>query len=130
MGEEFKVNLKVELDEASLQSAEQRINNIGKDSKAKVNVEFDDNGSASKTNNNIKQLEKNAKSAATSTKTFGDTLKKTIDIGSAATITAKGIKMIEQTAKNAVIAVKDIDGAIKDLRMATGESYKNVSNSL
>lgn len=128
MSEEFKAEISVELDESSLQAAEQRIKNIGKDAKVKVDVDVNDNGSASKTSSGIKQVEQSAKSATSSTKSFGDTLQKSLNIGSAAAITAKGIRMIESAAKDAVTAVKDIDGAITDLRMATGESYKNVQN--
>lgn len=50
MSEEFKVDLKVELDESSLQSTEQRIKDIGKNTKVKVNVEINDNDSAGKAN--------------------------------------------------------------------------------
>lgn len=128
MSEEFKVDLKVELDESSLQSTEQRIKDIGKNTKVKVNVEINDNDSAGKANSGIKQIEQSAKRADSSTKSFGDTLKRSLNIGSAAAITAKGIKMIESAAKDAVTAVKDIDGAITDLRIATGDSYKNVQN--
>lgn len=128
MSEEFKVDLKVELDESSLQSTEQRIKDIGKNTKVKVNVEINDNDSAGKANSGIKQIEQSAKRADSSTKSFGDTLKRSLNIGSAAAITAKGIRMIESAAKDAVTAVKDIDGAITDLRIATGDSYKNVQN--
>lgn len=128
MSEEFKVDLKVELDESSLQSTEQRIKDIGKNTKVKVNVEINDNDSAGKANSGIKQIEQSAKRADSSTKSFGDTLKRSLNIGSAAAITAKGIRMIESVAKDAVTAVKDIDGAITDLRIATGDSYKNVQN--
>jgi len=128
MSEEFKVDLKVELDESSLQSTEQRIKDIGKNTKVKVNVEINDNDFAGKANSGIKQIEQSAKRADSSTKSFGDTLKRSLNIGSAAAITAKGIRMIESAAKDAVTAVKDIDGAITDLRIATGDSYKNVQN--
>ena len=56
MSEEFKVDLKVELDESSLQSTEQRIKDIGKNTKVKVNVEINDNDSAGKANSGIKQI--------------------------------------------------------------------------
>ncbi|HIT89062.1 MAG TPA: phage tail tape measure protein, partial [Candidatus Merdenecus merdavium] len=128
MSEEFKVKIGAEADEASFSALEQRIQNMGKDSKVKVGVDVNDNGSANKTSQSIKQVEQSARSATNATKSFGDTVKRSLQIGTAAAITAKGFQLIDKTAREAVSQIKEIDKAITDLRMATGDSYSNVSN--
>ncbi|MCH5300211.1 MAG: phage tail tape measure protein [Ruminococcus sp.] len=113
---EFKTKVSVELDTTK---AEQQLKELG-DKKVKLDV---DTGNTEK---NINKVDKSINTAQKSANSFGSTLKKSLDIGTAAAITAKGFQLINKAARDAVEAVKDFDGAIKDLRMATGESYESV----
>lgn len=113
---EFKAKIIAELDTSKV---EQQINDLnGK------KVKFDvDTGNTQK---NINNIGNSIKSTAKTASSFGDTLKKSLNIGSAAAITAKGFQLIRTAANNAVEAIKDLDGAIVDLRMATGQNYQEV----
>ncbi len=111
---DFKARIVAELDTSKI---EQQINQLnGKNVKFNVdtgNTQKDING----INNAINTVYKN-------TSSFGDTLKKSLNIGSAAAITAKGFQLIRTAANNAVEAVKELDGAIVDLQMATNQGYE------
>ena len=72
----------------------------------------------------IQQIEKNIVSANKQTKTFGDTIRNALNIGSAAAIVAQGFRLIRQAAKEAVQAVKDIDAALTQVQIVTGVSDK------
>ena len=114
---EFTAKITAELDTSKI---EQQINGLnGK--KVKLDV---DTGNTQKNINNVSSSIKSATKTASS---FGDTLKKSFNIGAAATITREGFQLIRTAANNAVEAIKDLDGAIVDLQMATGKSYDQVS---
>ena len=81
-----------------------------------------------KTGNTAKEVQNVNKQIVTtqkSTQSFGDTLKKSLNIGSAATITAEAFNAIRNAADKATDAIKDIDDAVTDLRMATNGSYSD-----
>ena len=137
LNDEFKTKVSVDLDTTK---AEKKLKELGN---KKIAVELDtskmsqqlkelddktvkvdvDTGNAKK---NIDDVDKSIKNAHKSTKSFGDTLKRSLNIGTAATIIAKGFRLISEAAKDAVKTVKDFDDSIRDLRMATGENYKSV----
>ena len=75
---------------------------------------------------NIQEVEKRLASASNQSKSFEQTIRNALNIGSAAAVTIKAIQMIRSAAKEAVDAVKDFDGAITDLRTATGQNYETV----
>ena len=75
---------------------------------------------------NIQEVEKRLASASNQSKSFEQTIRNALNIGSAAAVTIKAIQMIRSAAKEAVGAVKDFDGAITDLRTATGQNYETV----
>lgn len=118
MAENFKVTLQAELDTTK---AEQQIDNLGKGKKVKIEV---DTGDSSKGVQNINQ---SIRTAQSSTSSFGDTLKRALNIGSSVAVVAKGFQLIRTAARNARTAIKDIDAAITDLRLATGDSYANAA---
>lgn len=68
----------------------------------------------------VKQLDQEIRSADNTTRSFTNTLRGTV-------VAAKTFDVIRDSARKAVTAVKDFDSAIKDLRMATGDSYESVS---
>ena len=74
-------------------------------------------------NKNISQTSKSIAATQKSAQSLGSTLRNVLNIGSSAALVAKGFRLIATTAKNAVKAVKDIDGAIANLRIATGANY-------
>lgn len=115
---EFKARIIAELDTSKI---EQQINQLnGKNVKFSVDTgktQKDING----INNAIKSTYKNASA-------FGDTLKKSLNISAAATIARQGFQLIRTAANNAVEAVKELDGAIVDLRMATNQGYEKTRN--
>ena len=113
---DFKAKIIAELDTSKV---EQQINQLnGKDVKFGV-----DTGKTKKDiigiNNALNSTSKNALA-------FGDTLKKSLNIGAVATIAREGFQLIRTAANNAVDAIKDLDGAIVDLRMATGQNHQDV----
>ena len=98
-------------------NAKKQLDNIkGKNIDVKVNGD--------QATKNIQQIEKNIVSTNKQAKTFGDTLKSALNIGSAATIVAQGFRLIRQAAKEAVEAVKDIDAALTQVQIVTGVSDK------
>ena len=118
MPDDFKVTLQAELDTTK---AEQQIKDLGKDNKVKITV---DAGDSAKGVQNVNQSIKTTRSTATS---FGDALKRALNIGSSAAVVAKGFQLIHTAARNARAAIKDIDAAITDLRLATGDNYASAA---
>ncbi len=68
-------------------------------------------------------IDKSFNSAQKKANSLGDTLKRSFNIGAAATITAKGVQLIHKAFREATTAVKDFDAAITDVRTVTGASY-------
>lgn len=118
MPEDFKVRLQAELDTSK---AEQQIADLGKNKKVKISV---DAGETTRSVQTVNQSIRTTQSTATS---FGDALKRALNIGSSAAVVAKGFQLIHAAAKNARAAIKDIDSAITDLRLATGDSYESAA---
>ena len=116
--EEFKVRLQAELDTSK---AEQQIADLGKNKKVKISV---DAGETTRSVQTVNQSIRTTQNTATS---FGDALKRALNIGSSAAVVAKGFQLIHAAAKNARAAIKDIDSAITDLRLATGDSYESAA---
>lgn len=87
--------------------------------KIKLNVDTGD------TQKGVEDVDRQIKATTKTTQSFGDSLKKALNIGSAATLIAKGFHEITSAAGKAKEAVKDIDAAIMELRMATNDSYAN-----
>lgn len=117
---DFTARIKAELDTSKLEQQLKQIEN--KNHKIKVDV---DAGNSQKNVNNVNNSIKNAQQSASS---FGTTLKKSLNIGTAAAITAQGFRMIRSAANDAVEAVKDFDDAILNLRMATNGSYESTKS--
>lgn len=120
----FLARIIAELDTSKV---EKQLNDL-KDKKIKFDV------NTGKAEQEIKQVDKNitsvdnsTKHATKSTRKFGDTLKNSFRFGSAYSIVSKGFQIIRNTANKAIEAIKDFDSAIKNLRMATGGSYSEVS---
>ena len=118
MPEDFKVRLQAELDTSK---AEQQIADLGKNKKVKISV---DAGETTRSVQTVNQSIRTTQSSATS---FGDALKRALNIGSSAAVVAKGFQLIHAAAKNARAAIKDIDSAITDLRLATGDSHESAA---
>lgn len=114
---DFIANVKAILD---MSDVEKKLNSL-KGKKYKINV---DAGDSAKSVDNVNQSLQNTQKSANN---LGNALKKPFQIGSSAALAAKGIQLINTAAKNATNAIKDFDGAITDLRMATNESYDTVS---
>ena len=121
----FRAKITAELDTTQV---EKQINNL-KNKKIKFDVD------SGKSEQEIKQVDKNinsvdssTKNATKSTRKFGDTLKNSFRFGSAYSIVSKGFQIIRNTATKAIDAIKDFDSAVKNLRMATGGSYSGVSD--
>ena len=76
-------------------NAKKQLDNIkGKNIDVKVNGD--------QATKNIQQIEKNIVSTNKQAKTFGDTLKSALNIGSAATIVAQGFRLIRRAAKEEI----------------------------
>ncbi len=114
---EFKAKIIAELDTSKV---EQQINDLnGK------KVKFDvDTGNTQK---NINSIGNSIKSTAKTASSFSETLKKSLNIGAAATIAREGFQLIRTAANNAIESIKDLNGEIVDLQMATRQSYNQVS---
>lgn len=115
---DFVARVRAELD---ISEAERKLSNFtGKNYKVNINT-----GDSAKSVDRVNQSLQNTQKSANN---LGNTLKKPFQIGSSAAIAAKGIQLVNVAAHNATDAIKDFDDAIKDLRMATNESYASVSN--
>lgn len=114
---DFIAHVKAELDTSE---AEKKLNNLtGKNYKVNINT-----GDSAKSVDNVNQSLQNTQRSANN---LGNALKKPFQVGSSAALAAKGIQLINTAARNATDAIKDVDSAITDLRMATNESYDTVS---
>lgn len=114
---DFIAHVKAELDTSE---AEKKLSNLtGKNYKVNINT-----GDSAKSVDNVNQSLQNTQKSANN---LGNALKKPFQIGSSAALAAKGMQLINTAAKNATDALKDYDSAVKDLRMATKESYDAVS---
>ena len=113
---DFRARITAELDTSKVERDLKKLN----DQKIKVSV---GTNNASK---NIDNIGNTIKKAEKTSKSFGDTLKRSLNIGTAASITAGGFRAINKAANEAVEAVKNFDKAITKLRMATNDSYDKV----
>lgn len=115
---EFTAKIVAELDTSKVEQKIKQLENRN----IKINA---DGSNAQKNINSVNNSIKSAQQNATG---FGNTLKKSLNIGTAAAITATGFRLISTAAKDAVEAVKGFDDAILNLRMATNDSYNNVQS--
>ena len=111
---EFTAKIKAILDTSGIQK---QIDDLGKNRKVKIEAD------ATQPNQAVKQVDSSIRDATKTTRTFGDTLRRSFDIGMAATTTAAGFNAVRTAARDAKEAITDFDGAITQLRMATGENY-------
>ena len=109
---EFIAKIKAVLDTSK---AEQQLKDL-ENKQIKIGVEVDGQKEIPKVNQEIVKAKKSSDS-------FGDALKKALNIGSAASIVYNGIRLIRNAMKDAVEAVKEYDAAVTELRMATGGNY-------
>lgn len=115
---DFKARISAELDTSKV---EQQINELnGK----KIKLDVD----TGKTTKDVQTVNKQINATQKSAKSFGDTLKKSFNFGSAAAITSETFGLIRASVDKATDAIKDFDDAIMDLRMATGGTYDDVYN--
>lgn len=117
--EDFKAKVQAELDTSKL---EQQLKNLEK-GKHKIKIDADTGNSEKGVQNVNKQLQTSQKTA----NTFGNTLKNAFNIGGSAAVAAKGIQLISDASKSAVKSVEEIDKAIVNLQMATGENRSAVT---
>lgn len=111
---DFVAKITAELD---ISKVEQKLNGLnGK--KLKLDIDSDS------TQKNISGINSSIKTTAKSATYLGDTLKSSLNIGSTAAVVSQGIQLIRTAASNAVEAIKELDSAIVDLRMATGQGYE------
>ena len=79
---------------------------------------------------NVKNVSKSLDGAENSASKFGTTAKKAFSFGGIAGIASQSIRLINKAVADAVTDVKQLDKAITDLRVATGETYDYVSGLL
>lgn len=134
---EHKIRVDVELDTSE---AQKKLDSLAKE-KRKINVDVDssDIDEASKKADNLKNknikvdakvtgketIDSTAKSLDKATKSvsgFGNSIKSFAKFGGYLEV----FQLIKRGAQEAVQAIKEIDDAIVDLQMATGDSYENV----
>ena len=134
---EHKIRVDVELDTSE---AQKKLDSLAKE-KRKINVDVDssDIDEASKKADNLKNknikvdakvtgketIDSTAKSLDKATKSasgFGNSIKSFAKFGGYLEV----FQLIKRGAQEAVQAIKEIDDAIVDLQMATGDSYANV----
>lgn len=134
---EHEINVKVNLDDSE---AQKKLNDLtNKERKININVDTSDIDQASKKADNLKNKDVKLNVKTTGKETIDDTTKsldKATKSASNFGNTVKGFakfggylevfQMIKQGAKEAVQAIKEIDDAIVDLQMATGDSYENI----
>lgn len=116
--DEFKARITAELDTTKLNQQLKQLEN----GEHKLKVDTDTEDAQKGVQNVNKQIQTSQKTAAS----FGSTLKSALNIGSAAAVTAKGIQLIGDASKSAVKSIEEIDKAIVNLQMATGESRSAV----
>ena len=114
---EFIAKIKAVLDTSK---AEQQLKDL-ENKQIKIGVEVEGQKEIPKVNQEIVKAKKSSDS-------FGDALKKALNIGSAASIVYNGIRLIRNAMKDAVEAVKEYDAAVTELRMATNGNYEDTLN--
>lgn len=114
---EFIAKIKAVLDTSK---AEQQLKEL-ENKQIKIGVEVDGQKEIPKVNQEIVKAKKSSDS-------FGDALKKALNIGSAASIVYNGIRLIRNAMKDAIEAVKEYDAAVTELRMATNGNYDDTLN--
>ena len=134
---EHEINVKVNLDDSE---AQKKLNNLtNKERKININVDTSDIDQASKKADNLKNKDVKLNVKTTGKETIDDTTKsldKATKSAAGFGNTVKGFakfggylevfQAIKQGAQEAVQAIKEIDDAIVDLQIASGESYENV----
>lgn len=134
---EHEINVKIKLDDSE---AQKKLNDLtNKERKINIDVDTSDIDQASKKADNLKNKDVKLNVKTTGKETIDDTTKsldKATKSASNFTNTVKGFakfggylevfQMIKQGAQEAVQAIKEIDDAIVDLQIASGESYENV----
>lgn len=135
-----KQKVKIDVDASKLKAASKEIEDIGKNNnqKIKLDVNTSELDTAAKKINNLKQSKININANVEGTNSVDnmaksyDTAKKSAQgLGTSIRELAKlglSFQTIEQSARAAVEAISDIDNAILDLQMATGDSYSEVRN--
>lgn len=134
---DHKINVKVNLDDSE---AQKKLNDLTKkERKIDINVDTSDIDQASKKvdglkNKNVKvdakvtgkeTIDSTAKSLDKATKSatgFGSTIKSFAKFGAY----LQGFQLLTQVTQEALQAIKEIDAAIVDLQVASGESYETV----
>lgn len=134
---EHEINVKVNLDD---NEAQKKLNDLtNKERKIDINVDTSDIDQASKKADNLKNKDVKLNVKTTGKETIDDTTKsldKATKSAAGFGNTVKGFakfggylevfQAIKQGAQEAVQAIKEIDDAIVDLQMATGDSYENI----
>ena len=134
---EHEINVKVNLDDSE---AQKKLNDLtNKERKININVDTSDIDQASKKADNLKNKDVKLNVKTTGKETIDDTTKsldKATKSAAGFGNTVKGFakfggylevfQAIKQGAQEAVQAIKEIDDAIVDLQMATGDSYENI----
>ena len=134
---DHEINVKVNLDDSE---AQKKLNDLTKkERKIDIDVDTSDIDQASKKVDGLKNkdiqvdakvtgketIDSTAKSLNNATKSassFGSTVKSFAKFGAY----LQGFQLLTKAAQEAYQAIKEIDGAIVDLQMATGDSYENV----
>lgn len=134
---DHEINVKVKLDDSE---AQKKLNDLTKkERKIDIDVDTSDIDQASKKVDGLKNkdikvdakvtgkeaIDSTAKSLDKATKSasgFGSTIKSFAKFGAY----LQGFQLLTQATQEALQAIKEIDAAIVDLQMATGDSYANV----
>ena len=134
---DHEINVKVKLDDSE---AQKKLNDLTKkERKIDIDVDISDIDQASKKVDGLKNkdikvdakvtgketIDSTAKSLEKATKSasgFGNTVKGFAKFGAY----LKGFKLLTQVTQEALQAIKEIDAAIVDLQVASGESYETV----
>lgn len=135
-----KQKVKIDVDTSKLKEASKEIEDIGKRKQQKIQLDVNTSelDEAVKKINHLKQGKIHIKANVDGTKAVDnmaksyDTAKKSAQgLGTSIKELAKlglSFQTIEQSARAAVEAISDIDNAILDLQVATGDSYSEVRN--
>ncbi len=113
---EFKAKITAELD---TERFEKDIKNL--DGKIKIGVD------TGKSADDIGKVGKELSATRKKADRFGTSVKKAFAFGSTAKIASQTIRLLNNTVKDAIDTVKNLDSAITDLRIATNQSYEQVS---
>ncbi len=114
---DFRARIMAVLDTSQVEKDLKKLNN------KKLKLNADTNSAETKVKNVNDSLDGAEKSASK----FGSTAKKAFSFGGIAGIASQSIRLINKAVANAVDDVKQLDKAITDLRIATGETYSYVS---